>query len=689
MIEAAFQYTDFRTYVSPSPTKDWNAPREYFSFGRPLFHQKQNSIAGSAVSRVTSHRPIENGGQEHNDSASGDASPFTLQPPFHHSPNSRSHEASLQYEQLLDRIEDTHEELRDARDELVGSRFRLRTKRRELGAAHIKTVTQAGVGIDLLKRYLLDNNTQLPENIASVLSEVDELRDSLGKLEVEYEEAEEKYTLEEWRYTQKESKFVENLNADGLLDNASTNLSVNHVRTESSRQLVFGPLDPTTTAVTTPHPICTPQNFPDALKGSSDSSMLRDFEAEQPLTPVRRDPIPISQDVEHSPSPLQPNLEQGLPSRRLSWSDTFEHINSWLWKTLESSSLERQRLNGMLVINNLSDDAMLNLVQKHWDSDISRGDVFHTGDTTKSPEDTSDTTSVSPMTKLLENFALERSDVKTASALPLLPHERVVDALEPVDFPSTIEPKDLIDAVPEHLVHLVRCQSALSVSTQPTTMTHASSRVGDPTISIDENGSFTSSEDLDTIRQGEPTDMGRSRSERQDYSMAHKTCNAAAVSFERQPDVQESTHKLSTGPFDSSQRLDLNHDQSMCPVHTAVKPHPHDSEQQFPTTTIQSDEQITAFPSDPYKLPSGSPEATLSSPSPKHRNSTHFEPFIRIDSPESWKLPLLRLTPYSNTQADEDAHRLAYLPFVSYEAWSSQLPGPSELPSFFLDNIYR
>jgi hypothetical protein len=55
---------------------------------------------------------------------------------------------------FLDRIEDRQENLRDARETLLGSRFRLQAQRRELLETRETAASQAGAVFNRLRQYL-------------------------------------------------------------------------------------------------------------------------------------------------------------------------------------------------------------------------------------------------------------------------------------------------------------------------------------------------------------------------------------------------------------------------------------------------------------------------------------------------------------------------------------------------------
>ncbi|KAF2996445.1 hypothetical protein E8E13_003718 [Curvularia kusanoi] len=111
----------------------------------------------------------------------------------------------------FDALAAEQEDLRDARESLLGFRFRLRSKRRELKLAREKAGSKAGEALTLTRRYLQEQGIEFTDEMIAVFSEVDTLRDELGIQEVNYEEVEAEFDSEEWKYTQQEEDVIETL----------------------------------------------------------------------------------------------------------------------------------------------------------------------------------------------------------------------------------------------------------------------------------------------------------------------------------------------------------------------------------------------------------------------------------------------------------------------------------------------
>jgi len=108
--------------------------------------------------------------------------------------------------QKLDRDQ---EELRDCREELLGSRFKLAALRKQLRDLHIETSAKEGSALNLLRQYLNDSPTSRLPEIEKAFEEASAMRDQVGLLESTYDTAEANYNTLEWNYTSKEARFVE------------------------------------------------------------------------------------------------------------------------------------------------------------------------------------------------------------------------------------------------------------------------------------------------------------------------------------------------------------------------------------------------------------------------------------------------------------------------------------------------
>ncbi|KAF2114164.1 hypothetical protein BDV96DRAFT_647642 [Lophiotrema nucula] len=114
-------------------------------------------------------------------------------------------------EDVLKEIEQRHEDIRDARDELLGLRFSLRSQRERVRKVRHKAGEEEGVLVDKLRHLLTGAGSKFPEEIEETLGHLVALRDELGNVEDDYDKSEEKYDLLEWEHTQKEVDFLNDL----------------------------------------------------------------------------------------------------------------------------------------------------------------------------------------------------------------------------------------------------------------------------------------------------------------------------------------------------------------------------------------------------------------------------------------------------------------------------------------------
>lgn len=267
----------------------------------------------------------------------------------------------------FDAIAAEQEDLRDARESLMGFRFRLRTKRRELRVAREKAGSKAGTAINLVRRYLQEQGIELPADITSVFSEVDVLRDELGMQEVDYEESEEKFNSEEWKYTQEEEDVIEALTA-------------------------YRPPSPVLPTHTISGVHAVPNTLPHADRylepegglpmfrnpdNGQDEVMNAMINLPEPEGQVIGRPLAASSQLAPSRNRLaqfaeEPEFEH--PQTR--WPRTRDRINDWLWEIMTQSTFHKERLR--------DEHEWLELVARHWSSDGSQSFTFHTGDTTAS-----------------------------------------------------------------------------------------------------------------------------------------------------------------------------------------------------------------------------------------------------------------------------------------------------------------
>jgi hypothetical protein len=338
----------------------------------------------------------------------------------------------------FDAIAAEQEDLRDARESLMGFRFRLRTKRRELQVAREKAGSKAGTAINLVRRYLQEQGIELPADITSVFSEVDVLRDELGMQEVDYEESEEKFNSEEWKYTQEEEEVIEALTAyrppsQVLPTHTLSGMhEVPDMLPDADKHLALEE---------------GPPMFTNLTNGQDDVINVIDNRPESEGQVIGGS-IPVFSQFAPSRNGLAQLTEgQKFGHPQEQWPRTRERINDWLWEIMTQSTFHKERLR--------DEHEWLKLVARHWSSDGLQSFTFHTGDTTASE----------PLNKPASSVAVEQPWMKQfeqdlgLSALFDLPGSTDEGRADLASYPSgialeddeiTVETDDKSHHTPQH-----------------------------------------------------------------------------------------------------------------------------------------------------------------------------------------------------------------------------------------------
>jgi hypothetical protein len=319
------------------------------------------------------------------------------------------------------------------------------------------------------------------------LRESETLRNALGIQEVEYDEAEKVYNLEEWRYTAKEAEFIDGLPGsarapsqpdtsyqlfDGYEHFARPSLGpqhISHIEADSNGDMCF--------------PFCRPE----AATGREDG--LSEGQSTVPGDIHQQSSIPNAQrttgieDSKAYPTNILPFEEPATSDSRLKWAETRMWIDAWLLSSLDSSALEEERLRHSIFGDENSDKDWWKIVEQYWFLDMPTGSGYHTGDTTVSDEIRSDNLSSNALRKLFEASDKAESMAQEFSSMPLLAQDRGLDALDLTDFPKNIEPGDMLDHSPRHVTAFGRPLSTHSRSTHSKMLTRVSSRLDCSSIS--------------------------------------------------------------------------------------------------------------------------------------------------------------------------------------------------------------
>ncbi|KAH7409819.1 hypothetical protein DE146DRAFT_604907, partial [Phaeosphaeria sp. MPI-PUGE-AT-0046c] len=369
-------------------------------------------------------------------------------------------------------IEKDQEDIRDAREGLLGSRFRLQVQRRELLNIREKTATQAGATFDLVRKYLITINVALPDEIKLAISATEQLRNELGGQEVEYDEAEKAYNLEEWEYTSKESKFIDDMcGATPVPDHAIKSAPTMDYPDGASR-FSLGRQDIENIVAEAegdvPHELLDiqgvlvdddgPNEVPNTVAGEvhetyAESDGQRSASTHDLTADTSRSLLFAELDPNHT---------------RLKWAGTRRSIDEWLLHALEHSRFEKAQFQVWLS-EHTDNEGWWSFVDQHWYPESPDGSHHHMADTTISEEGSSGPVSSNAMHNLFDAPDTPESAVRHFSDPPLIAEDRIVDALDDVNFPTDIEPRDLVDWPLGPTKTRSRSSKTRSISTRHTT----------------------------------------------------------------------------------------------------------------------------------------------------------------------------------------------------------------------------
>lgn len=261
---------------------------------------------------------------------------------------------------VIDDIERENDQIRDAREDLLGFRFRLKEHRGELRDLRQKTGVEEGAIVSQLRKIFQDRDTELPIELENAFTRVIALRDIMGSLEGKYEEEEDKYDDVEWKYAQKEANFVARLTSK--VDIPSTegrNVEIDSQSFDTFRLAETGMI-PMEFLELRPDTInfATFQNQPYHEPGEG---MSQSLEQRTPSTPTV-EKWPISSHLEHVSaqfadtfSPLsQAYNETALSEAHLAWNNSRERIDVWIIDTVSCSKYSQFMLEGLLSFDDLT-----------------------------------------------------------------------------------------------------------------------------------------------------------------------------------------------------------------------------------------------------------------------------------------------------------------------------------------------
>jgi hypothetical protein len=318
-------------------------------------------------------------------------------------------------ETLAERLAREQEELQDFRDEVLGTRFRVAAKRRKLRDLHIETGVKDGIVFNLLRQYLQTNNTHLPQHIEEALNDASLLRDQLGLLEAEYDEAEASYNTLEWKYSWKEGGFFERVRVHELVPGVSLD------RHRGAENLEIAEL--------TRFAIGPDVASSDITNCRMDIPISIDLQ-DQPRVPISENALarfnhtfPPEVDTNNTHSAWSESNASTLHAR-LDWFKKVERIEEWILGMVDVSRLQKIHLRASCQKNSLEGDSWWEQTKDVWSLDRSGPPAFHTGDSSVSQRDNRSSRGVSLST--IDIPASRMGTAKTETPIAVLPEDQTL-----------------------------------------------------------------------------------------------------------------------------------------------------------------------------------------------------------------------------------------------------------------------
>ncbi|KAF2267693.1 hypothetical protein CC78DRAFT_541339 [Lojkania enalia] len=385
----------------------------------------------------------------------------------------------------IDGLEQQEEELRDSRDNLLGSRFELKTRRTAFRELRRKEGVEVGIVVDHVRRLLLEIGREIPQYLENAFNQLLSLRDQLGIVEDEYEQLEEAYNMQEWEYTEKEVAFIENIMGDGPSSRALSAAEERNNEMENLTRYAFGieeakegsNLEPPRTPqvnrsvsadafithsqpyIGSPH--IPPSVWPHVPSLPHQSPQLQLPRDDYPPRQYGEKPLvhafqnwPEAEKSMHTWSmavnPSRESVERTtigtLPGRL----GTKRHIDKWSLDVVACSNFEKSHLKNWVPQDGLDDEHWWQLIKNHWDSD-SADSYFPDADlddqSATSHEVVSAPTTVSRASVFRDTVPHNYVEVSTPVQKPL------DNRLSPTTIPTIMEPDHLEDKPSTDLKH--------------------------------------------------------------------------------------------------------------------------------------------------------------------------------------------------------------------------------------------
>ena len=325
---------------------------------------------------------------------------------------------------ILDKLDGEQQSLRDLRDDLLGSRFSIAAKRQELRDLHIETSAKDGFVFKLLRQYLNEIGADLPREIEDALGDASSLRDRLGLLEAGYDDAEASYNTLEWKYSRRETRFVEEVLNNKFVPSETLD------RSRSADNLEILQLTRFMTGAADMFPTISDPTTSGYDAGAVHGTQLSGLLAEQAIESPHRASVRF-----RPPSFYRGNMNDVHQTHsHLRWVEKMNTIDEWLFKIVETSRIQKVCLKATYDFG--FTDTEIWWEHTKWLLIQDYSPYFHTGDSTVSDRATG---------KHISGSGNERGS-SVSSALESRSSSQILLGIQPLDVSDTAALPSVIDS---------------------------------------------------------------------------------------------------------------------------------------------------------------------------------------------------------------------------------------------------
>ncbi|KAF2660410.1 hypothetical protein K491DRAFT_674905 [Lophiostoma macrostomum CBS 122681] len=277
---------------------------------------------------------------------------------------------SLEYQKVQAIV--AQQALQDGREELLGLRYALRTRRKELANLRRNTTAAEGRVLDHIRQFVQTGIQTISGHISREYEYLNALRDQLGSSEVRYEQDEQMYNEMEFRYTQREADFVKNVT--GAASHSYNVPRTDNMRAESDILTRFAD-GPEHVSVSSWTAMRLPSERSLFGVDAFDMRTANMFEAPAIKSQhvIGRDDLStrslpeLRVDARSNPKPAASVYSEGALFQT-PWLDARKRVDTWLWDSLQGSTLQQAMLRQYVSQETLNDAEWWSLVRAHWDS---------------------------------------------------------------------------------------------------------------------------------------------------------------------------------------------------------------------------------------------------------------------------------------------------------------------------------